>query len=61
MFARLSVRLCFPLFLVLVSVALLRSELVAKKKPGKKPEPTLTQKLGGADRFLTLVTSDKPL
>jgi uncharacterized protein YfaS (alpha-2-macroglobulin family) len=61
MFPRFAVRLCFPLFLVLVSVALLRSALVAEKEAAKQPKPTLTQMLGGADRYLTHVSSDKPL
>ena len=61
MFARVAVRLGFPLFLVLMSVALLRSALVAEKKAAKQPKPTLTAMLGGAERYLTHVSSDKPL
>jgi uncharacterized protein YfaS (alpha-2-macroglobulin family) len=62
MFSRPAVRLLMAVSAALVCGILLRSGIVAEEAPPKpKKKPTVTQILGGENRYLTHVSTDKPM
>jgi len=62
MSARSALRVFLSTILLLVFAALLRNGILADKvAPAKKTKPATTESLGGAERRLTHVSTDKPI
>ena len=62
MFSRPAFRVLMAVSAALVCGILLRSGIVAEEAPSKpKKKPTVTQILGGENRYLTHVSTDKPM